>query len=102
MTPGGKIPADNPFPDSYAYSYGNRNSFGLAFDPETGDLWETENGPECNDELNRILPGRNYGWGPSETCAGDEPQRHEQRRSASDPATALVHPDDRPDGDRVL
>jgi glucose/arabinose dehydrogenase len=74
MTPGGQVPDDNPFPDSYAYSYGNRNSFGLAFDPKTGDLWETENGPECNDELNRILPGRNYGWGPSETCVGDEPR----------------------------
>jgi glucose/arabinose dehydrogenase len=31
-------------------------------------LWETENGPSCNDELNRITAGRNYGWGPSNTC----------------------------------
>jgi len=74
MTPEGKIPADNPFPHSYAYSYGNRNSFGLAFDPKTRDLWETENGPECNDEVNRILPGRNYGWGPSERCEGAAPR----------------------------
>ena len=73
MTPTGGVPADNPFPGKRIYSYGNRNSFGLAFDPETGDLWETENGPECNDELNRILPGRNYGWGPSESCSGDAP-----------------------------
>ena len=73
MTPTGGIPADNPFPGSRIYSYGNRNSFGLAFDPKTGDLWETENGPECNDELNRIQPGRNYGWGPSETCKGKAP-----------------------------
>jgi glucose/arabinose dehydrogenase len=73
MTPTGGVPADNPFPGSRIYSYGNRNSFGLAFDPKTGDLWETENGPECNDELNRILPGRNYGWGPSETCDGKAP-----------------------------
>ncbi len=73
MTPTGGIPADNPFPGSRIYSYGNRNSFGLAFDPKTGDLWETENGPECNDELNRIQPGRNYGWGPSETCDGKAP-----------------------------
>jgi glucose/arabinose dehydrogenase len=74
MTPDGSVPKDNPFPGRYAYSFGNRNSFGLAFDPQTGDLWETENGPECNDELNRILPGRNYGWGPSETCSGKAPQ----------------------------
>jgi glucose/arabinose dehydrogenase len=73
MTPTGGVPADNPFHGSRIFSYGNRNSFGLAFDPQTGDLWETENGPECNDELNRILPGRNYGWGPSETCDGKAP-----------------------------
>jgi len=74
MTPSGGVPADNPFAGSRIFSYGNRNSFGLAFDPQTGDLWETENGPECNDELNRILAGRNYGWGPSETCSGKAPQ----------------------------
>jgi glucose/arabinose dehydrogenase len=73
MTPTGGIPPDNPFHGSRIYSYGHRNSFGLAFDPKSGDLWETENGPECNDELNRILPGRNYGWGPSETCSGTAP-----------------------------
>src|SRR5215218_4140669 len=73
MTPEGAVPKDNPFPGEYAYSFGNRNSFGLAFDPQTGDLWETENGPECNDEVNRIVGGLNYGWGPSETCAGAAP-----------------------------
>ena len=73
MTPTGGIPKDNPFPGSRVYSYGHRNSFGLAFDPASKDLWETENGPECNDELNRIEPGRNYGWGPSETCSGTAP-----------------------------
>jgi glucose/arabinose dehydrogenase len=73
MTPTAGIPKDNPFPGSRVYSFGHRNSFGLAFDPESTDLWETENGPECNDELNRIEPGRNYGWGPSETCTGTAP-----------------------------
>jgi glucose/arabinose dehydrogenase len=73
MTPTGDVPPDNPFPGTRVYSYGHRNSFGLAFDPQTGNLWETENGPECNDELNRIEPGRNYGWGPSETCTGTAP-----------------------------
>jgi glucose/arabinose dehydrogenase len=74
MTPTGGIPKDNPFKGSRIYSYGHRNSFGLAFDPKTKDLWETENGPECNDELNRIIPGDNYGWGPSENCQGQAPE----------------------------
>src|SRR4051795_7629567 len=74
MTPIGGVPKNNPFKGSLVYSYGHRNSFGLAFDPKTHDLWETENGPECNDEINRIIPGRNYGWGPSENCQGQAPQ----------------------------
>jgi glucose/arabinose dehydrogenase len=74
MTPTGGVPKDDPFKGSLIYSYGHRNSFGLAFDPTTHDLWETENGPECNDEINRIIPGRNYGWGPSENCQGTAPQ----------------------------
>jgi glucose/arabinose dehydrogenase len=78
LSPAGGIPKDNPFPGSYAYSFGNRNSFGLAFDPRTDDLWETENGPECNDEINRIRRGSNYGWGPSETCDGKAPRNTNQ------------------------
>jgi glucose/arabinose dehydrogenase len=73
MTPGGGVPTDNPF-GSRIYAYGIRNSFGFAFDPRTGRMWETENGPECNDELNRIIAGRNYGWGPSEACSGSAPR----------------------------
>lgn len=44
------------------YSYGHRNVQGIAFHPETGDLWETEFGPRGGDELNRVEPGKNYGW----------------------------------------
>lgn len=44
------------------YSYGHRNPQGLAFHPETGDLWESEMGPRGGDELNLIQPGKNYGW----------------------------------------
>ena len=44
------------------YSYGHRNVQGLAFHPVTGDLWENEFGPQGGDELNRIEPGKNYGW----------------------------------------
>ncbi|MGZ5291945.1 MAG: PQQ-dependent sugar dehydrogenase [Actinomycetota bacterium] len=69
MTPGGAPASTNPDPGSRVYASGIRNSFGLAFDPLTGDLWETENGPECNDEVNRIEPGANYGWGPGAACA---------------------------------
>jgi glucose/arabinose dehydrogenase len=44
------------------YSYGIRNSFGLAFDPITGVLWDTENGEDHYDELNMVTPGINSGW----------------------------------------
>jgi glucose/arabinose dehydrogenase len=74
MDTDGNPPPDNPFPGSVVWAYGIRNSFGMDFDPHTGFLWETENGPACNDELNRIKKGRNYGWGPSQTCtSGRDP-----------------------------
>ena len=44
------------------FAYGVRNSFGLALDPVTGDLWDTENGPGNYDEVNRVAPGFNSGW----------------------------------------
>lgn len=68
VTKAGKRPGDNPIGGSKAFSTGHRNSFGFTFDPETGRLWQTENGPECTDELNLVLPGRNYGWGPGSSC----------------------------------
>jgi glucose/arabinose dehydrogenase len=63
----GHVPADNPFatkPGSRAtlFSYGHRNPQGLALNPATGDLWETEHGPQGGDELNIIRAGNNYGW----------------------------------------
>jgi glucose/arabinose dehydrogenase len=73
MTATGGVPASNPFPGSYVYSFGHRNSFGHTFDPATGYLWEPENGPACNDEINRIRAGQNYGWGPSQTCSTPPP-----------------------------
>jgi aldose sugar dehydrogenase len=68
MTPTGGVPADNPF-GNFIWAYGIRNSYGFNFDPATQSLWQTENGPQCNDELNRITRGGNYGWGPNQTCA---------------------------------
>ena len=49
-------------PLSLYYAYGIRNSFGLGFDPVTGKLWETENGPGEGDEINLVEPGFNSGW----------------------------------------
>jgi glucose/arabinose dehydrogenase len=54
-------PANDPLPGP-AYSTGLRNSFGICVDPATGDMWETENGPTSDDEVNRIVAGGNYGW----------------------------------------
>ena len=61
--PDGTIPEDNPITDSPVYAYGIRNGFGLAWNPQTGQMYETENGASCDDELNLILPGSDYGWG---------------------------------------
>lgn len=44
------------------YAYGIRNSFGMDFDPLSGNLWDTENGPGNGDEINLVLPGFNSGW----------------------------------------
>lgn len=67
LTKEGKPAPGNPFENNSdarpeIYSYGHRNVQGLAFHPVTGDLWENEFGPRGGDELNRIEPGKNYGW----------------------------------------
>lgn len=67
ITTSGQPAAGNPFIGNAnarpeIYSYGHRNVQGLAIHPETGDLWENEFGPRGGDELNRIEPGKNYGW----------------------------------------
>jgi glucose/arabinose dehydrogenase len=66
----GNRPGDNPIPGSLALSFGHRNSFGIGFDPASGRLWQSENGPNCEDEVNLIAPGGNYGWGASSSCPG--------------------------------
>lgn len=63
----GTVPNDNPFVGQSGilpeiWSYGHRSPQGLAIHPETGDLWESEHGPQGGDEINRIEPGNNYGW----------------------------------------
>ena len=68
ITADGKPAPGNPFFDSdkparpELYSNGHRNVQSLSFHPVTGDLWEAEFGPKGGDELNRIQPGKNYGW----------------------------------------
>lgn len=71
----GSTPTDNPFYEHGAavggevgenlqrmYSYGIRNSFGMAVDPKSGNLWQQENGEDAYDELNRVQAGQNSGW----------------------------------------
>ncbi len=57
----GSIPDDNPFEDSYIYTYGHRNAQGLTFGPN-GDIYSSEHGQNSSDEFNIIEEGRNYGW----------------------------------------
>jgi glucose/arabinose dehydrogenase len=63
----GNIPAGNPFGNA-VWAYGLRNPFGLTHKPGSKKLFATDNGPQCDDEFNRIRKGRNYGWGPGYTC----------------------------------
>lgn len=57
----GSIPPDNPFPGSPVYSLGHRNPQGIAWSP-TGELFVSEHGQAAFDEINLVMPGRNYGW----------------------------------------
>jgi aldose sugar dehydrogenase len=63
----GRVPADNPFvgdPNARdeLFTWGNRNAQGMVVHPETGAVWQNEHGPRGGDEINLMLPGRNYGW----------------------------------------
>jgi aldose sugar dehydrogenase len=63
----GSVPPDNPFVGkagarSEIFTYGHRNGYGLAFHPETGELWQAEIGPMGGDEVNILIGGHNYGW----------------------------------------
>jgi len=63
----GTVPPDNPFVGRAGakpeiFTYGHRNGYGLAFNPETGELWQAEIGPMGGDEVNILKPGHNYGW----------------------------------------
>jgi glucose/arabinose dehydrogenase len=71
------VPApDNPFAGSAAFAYGLRNPFDFDFDPYASafQIFATDNGPDCDDELNLILEGGNYGWRPGFPCDDGSPQ----------------------------
>jgi glucose/arabinose dehydrogenase len=101
----GGTPSDNPFFDAGAamggevgeniqkiFAYGLRNSFGMAFDPISGDLWEQENGDDTFSELNRVEPGFNSGWvqimGPPERIAQ---YKAIETSTATDPLLGTVY-----------
>ena len=96
LTPEGEIPVDNPFPGSPVYSYGNRVVQGLAWDPRSGALFNSEHGPsgergvDQRDEVNRIEKGANYGW-PRGVGAPNLPAYH-------DPIVMWKHPAAPPGG----
>jgi glucose/arabinose dehydrogenase len=78
INPDGSAPADNPFKEAGAlpsiYAMGLRNSFDFAFDPiAPGRIFASENGPGCDDEMNRIERGFNYGWRPNYPCDDANP-----------------------------
>ncbi len=67
LEPDGSVPDDNPFVDEDGfrdslYSYGHRNSQGMAVHPETGELWQSEHGERDGDEINVVERGENHGW----------------------------------------
>jgi aldose sugar dehydrogenase len=101
----GSTPSDNPFFGAGGqiggevganiqkiFAYGLRNSFGMAFDPVSGDLWEEENGDDTFSELNRVEPGFNSGWvqiqGPPERI---DQYKAIETSTAVDPVTGTVY-----------
>ncbi|MFD3446826.1 PQQ-dependent sugar dehydrogenase [Microbacteriaceae bacterium 4G12] len=93
LEPDGRVPADNPTPNSPVYSLGHRNPQGIAWD-ETGRMWAAEFGQNTWDELNLIQPGGNYGWPEVEGTGGGagfvDPVMQWATRDASPSGLAVV------------
>ncbi len=68
----GSDPQSNPLGNGL-YALGFRNVFGLAVQPETGSLYASENGPDCDDEIDKILAAGNYGWREGQPCGDTDP-----------------------------
>jgi len=93
MTSDGSAASDNPFYgtgswENRVYTYGHRNMFGIAWHPVTGRAYVTENGPNCNDEVNLLAAGSNYGWGPTASC-GNLPPPGDTNRDGPTPVMPL-------------
>src|SRR5437773_1922692 len=94
----GTAPSDNPYFGNatwnpLVYTYGHRNMFGLAFHPVTHRPYVTENGPNCNDEIN-LLPDlagarRNFGWGPNANCSGTPPPPNDTNQDGPNPVLPI-------------
>src|SRR2546428_3683939 len=94
MNTDGSPPSDNPFfgnasVDNLIFTYGHRNMFGLAFHPFTNRVFVTENGPNCNDEINVLTAGANYGWGTTATCATPPPPPTNTNRDGPSPVLPI-------------
>ena len=89
----GTVSPDNPFVDRQGYrpeiyTWGHRNTLGLMLHPETGALWQHENGPNGGDEINILAPGRNYGWPVvsfGRNYSGDRITEHPTREGMESP-----------------
>ena len=89
----GSVPADNPFLNRLnyrpeIYSLGHRNTLGLMLHPESGEMWQHENGPNGGDEINILLPSRNYGWpivSFGRHYSGDRVNEHPTREGLESP-----------------
>jgi aldose sugar dehydrogenase len=69
----GTIPGDNPIGGNPMFALGLRNTFGIAFHPTLGVLYGSENGPTCDDEINRLVANGNYGWRTGQPCGDTDP-----------------------------
>ena len=101
VTDDGSVPKDNPFVGKEnvvptIWSYGHRNPQGLAWDPVTGQLWESEHGPQGGDEINIIEPGHNYGWGV--ITMGTDPRVTERAREGMEQPIVYYTPTIAPSG----
>lgn len=91
LTTAGGIPVGNPYPGSSIWASGIRNSFGFAVDPAQGNIWLTDNGPECNDEVNRIVKKGNYSWGVEAVCTSPPAPPQNTNRSGPLPQMQPQH-----------
>ncbi len=99
MNSDGSIPEDNPFQESYVYSYGHRNPQGIAWNFTTKDMYETEHGPSGfdgpggGDEINHITSAGNYGWpfAHHDIKKNDMTSPLKQFTPAVAPASALIY-----------